>query len=106
MANLADAYGLFVSCVRGCPVTRFGTRQWIGAERDSKNVIHWFPERIVALTHHEARRYRKEYDRLIRDGELKVHTAADWLAQIEAPQVKAHTGEAPAPDPSPEDSAT
>lgn len=106
MANAADAYSLFVSCVEGSPCTRFGTRTLIGAERASDNVIHWFPERVVALTHAEHRRYLKEYTRLLRDGDLRPRTAAEWLAQNLAPESKARASAADPAPPEPEDRAT
>jgi hypothetical protein len=77
-------FTLFVSCVEGQLATRFGTRTFIGAERDQKtNEIHWFPDRIVAIPAAEHARHRKEYDRLVADGDLLVHTEADWKAFCE-----------------------
>lgn len=77
-----EPFSLFVSCVEGKPVTRYGSRTFIGAEREhGTNIIHWFPDRVVAIPSTEHARYRREYDRVLRDGDLKVRTEADWLAQ-------------------------
>lgn len=70
-----------MSCVRGRPVTRFGTRTMIGAERAPDNEIHWFPDRVVALTKAEADRHKKEYGRLLAEGDLRLRTAEEWIAQ-------------------------
>lgn len=81
--SAADAFGLFVSCVEGQPVTRFGSKVLIGAGRDPDNrrKVRYSPKQIVALPHEEAQRYGREYARAIDDGSLVQHTAAEWLEQ-------------------------
>lgn len=79
---MEPSFSLFVSCIEGKPVTRHGSRTFIGAEREQgTNVIHWFPDRVVAIPEAEHNRYRKEYDRLVRDGDLKLRDESDWRAQ-------------------------
>lgn len=100
---MGSQFSLFVSCVEGQLCTRFGTRTFIGAERDQKtNEIHWFPDRIVAIPASEHARHRKEYDRLVQQGDLVVHTEADWKAfcELEAEaerNVRQRAAEAAAP---------
>lgn len=76
----AAAFALFVSSVEEHLVTRYGTRTFIGAERD-KNGIKWNTKAIVAIPHDEYRRYRREYDRALRDKSLTPRTEAEWNAQ-------------------------
>lgn len=93
-------FSLFVSCIEGKPVTRYGSRTFIGAERvHGTNEILWFPNRVVAIPRSEHDRYRKEYDRLLRDGDLKVRTEKDFLRQTrdEDAAVKRGSAEAAAP---------
>lgn len=93
----APQFTLFVSSVRGKTVRRYGASSLIGAKRrhdpplgpnesasDRPAVTVWTPERVVAITADEHRRYGKEYAREIRDGALKERTEADWLAQNDA----------------------
>jgi hypothetical protein len=88
-------FSLFVSCIEGKPVTRFGSRTFIGAEREGdSNVIHWFPDRVIAIPASEHDRFRKEYDRVLRDGDLRVRTKSDWLQQTEAEDAATKRGEA------------
>jgi len=81
---MADSpFALFVSSVEGSLVTRHGTRTFIGATRRAKEptVIDWQPDVIVAFPHDEYRRYRREYDRALRDKSLAKRTEAEWRAQ-------------------------
>lgn len=102
----AAAFALFVSCVEGSPVTRFGTKVLIGADRDPKvrKKILYRPKEIVAIPVDEARLYGREYARLINDGELVEHTAEKWLAQqqhineVGAPREKLHSKADDPPD--------
>lgn len=79
----AVAFALFVSCVEGKPVTRFGSKVLIGADRDPlvRKKIIYRPKEIVAIPVDEAERYGREYSRLIKDEELVEHTAEEWLDQ-------------------------
>ncbi len=83
MGDRGEAFGLFVSCVEGQPVTRFGSKVLIGADRDPANrrKVRYNPKQIVALPHEEATRYAREYARAIEDGSLTQHTADEWLEQ-------------------------
>jgi hypothetical protein len=105
MADVAghQAFGLFVSSVEGRPVTRFGTKVLIGAERDSvtPRKISYRTKDIVAIPVDEAERYSREYARLISDGDLVAHTADEWSKQTQhraeggAPRKKLSTGHEP-----------
>jgi|SRR6187551_177323 len=77
------SFALFVSCVEGSLVTRYGTRTFIGAERRTlePNVVDYHPEQIVAIPHDEFRKYRREYTRALRDGSLVQRTADEWQRQ-------------------------
>jgi hypothetical protein len=90
--DLAAHFALFVSAVTGQPVTRFGTRTLVGAERrlNEPTIIDYDPSRVVAISQPEYARYRREYERAIRDGSLTRRSVEDWQAQ-----------NAPAPAPSP-----
>lgn len=83
MGDRAEAFGLFVSCVEGQPVTRFGSKVLIGADRDPANrrKVRYNPKQIVAVPNEEAQRYAREYARAIADGSLTQHTAGEWLEQ-------------------------
>ena len=76
-------FALFVSCVEGCLVTRYGTRTFIGAERrtDDPTVVDYHPEQVVAIPHDEHRKFRREYLRALREGSLVERTADEWLQQ-------------------------
>lgn len=106
----ADAFGLFVSSVEGSPCTRFGTKVLIGADRDADEPrkIRYRTKEIVAIPTDEARRYAREYGRLITDGSLVEHKAEEWSRQqkqineVGAPREKlksANTDERQAKDP-------
>lgn len=98
-----QAFGLFVSSVEGRPVTRFGTKVLIGAERDAATPrkISYRTKDIVAIPVDEAERYTREYARLIAEGDLVAHTADEWQKQSEhraevgAPREKLKTGREP-----------
>jgi len=82
-------FGLFVSCVDGLPVTRFGTGTMIGAARSkaAPDVVTYDPTQIVGIPHAEYDRHRRSYDRALGNGSLKKRSVADYLAQ-EAAQAK------------------
>lgn len=79
------AFALFVSCVEGALVTRYGTGTFIGAERraNAPTVVDYHPDQIIAIPHDEFRKYRREYLRALRDGSLVERTAAEWQRQNE-----------------------
>jgi len=72
-----------VSCVQGRPVTRYGTRTFIGADRDllPPHGMTYDTERVVAISQAEFSRYRREYNRAVNTGDLVKRTAAEWSAQ-------------------------
>jgi hypothetical protein len=82
MSQLSQ-FALFVSCVEGSLVTRYGTRTFIGAERrtDDPRQIDYHPEQVVAIPHDEHRRYRREYLRALREGSLVERTEDEWQQQ-------------------------
>ena len=103
LAEVEETFGLFVSPVEGHLVARFGTGTTIGAKREilpapetsDRATLNWLrrgagrrtvdPSTIVALTHQEARRYRREYTRAIkRDGALRERTAREYHSQLAA----------------------
>ena len=98
---MAEQFGLYLSCVDGAPVARYGTSVLIGAERDAadRTVIHYHPEVVVAIPTDEARRYAREYRRAIADGSVKERTAADWqhnqIEEAGAPRSKLTADEPP-----------
>ena len=76
-------FGLYVSSVEGQPVSRFGTKVLIGAERDpeTRNKIRYRTKDVVGIPTEEANRYAREYARLIADGALIERTADDYQQQ-------------------------
>lgn len=101
MPDAAAQYALFVSCVAGQPVTRYGTRTFIGAERRAKEpqVIDYDPTVVVAISHDEFRRYRKEYLRALNSGSLVTRDAADWHRQNRQGSTDEKTGSGTTPAP-------
>jgi hypothetical protein len=101
MSDPSDAFGLFVSCVEGQPVPRFGTKVLIGAVRDpeERRKIRYNTKAITAIPVVEARKYAREYQRAIADGSLTERTAAQWIEQekhireVGAPREKLKTAE-------------
>ena len=72
---------LFVRCVPGRLVTRFGSAQYIGArlvspppsaaEKDAgAATVVWDESEVVLISGDEYRRFRREYDGAIRRGDL------------------------------------
>jgi len=85
VSQAATVFALFVSCVPGRPVTRYGSRVTIGAYRDpATSKFAWEPETVVAIPEPEFRRYRREYTSALRDGSLRSRSEADWQAQCNA----------------------
>lgn len=96
------SFALFVSCVEGSLVTRYGTRTFIGAERRAlePQVVDFHPDIIVAIPHDEFRKYRREYLRALREGSLVERTAEAWQAQNrqDPPTAKQGAGTPRAPE--------
>jgi Na+/glutamate symporter len=86
MAEPHATFGLFVSCVDGQPVTRFGTGTMIGAARSkaTPDVVTYDPTHVVGIPHAEYDRHRRSYDRALGNGSLKARSAADYRAQEQA----------------------
>lgn len=63
-----------VRSVDGRPVSRYGTRSFIGAERDSANPnkLIYATDAVVTIPRDEARLYRREYVRHLADGDLAL----------------------------------
>lgn len=100
------AFALFVSCVEGSLVTRYGTRTFIGAERRAlePKVVDYHPEQVVAIPHDEFRKYRREYLRVMREGSLVERTELEWREQNrqEPPTEERGAGTPRAPNTAPE----
>lgn len=78
-----DRFELFVSCVEGKPVARFGSDDLIGAVRISDEKgrrIEYDTERVVALTKREVAAARKAYRKVLERGGLVVRTREEWDA--------------------------
>ena len=86
MAEPHATFGLFVSCVDGKPVTRFGTGTMIGATRSkaTPDVVSYDPTQVVGIPHAEYDRHLRSYERALGNGSLKRRTAADYHAQEKA----------------------
>jgi hypothetical protein len=82
-AVLLATFAIFVSCVEGQPVARFGTGTMIGASRtpDDPTVVVYDPEEIVAIPHAEYSKHRRAYDRAIANGSLRVRKSDKWVKQ-------------------------
>jgi hypothetical protein len=83
---------LFVRSVEGRAVRRFGADQsaLIGARRialtKEQRAAHacpivWDTERITRISPEDRRRFLREYDRSLRDGDLVAATEEQWMAQ-------------------------
>lgn len=77
-------FALFVSSVPGHLVTRYGSRELLGAERDAKGVVSWRPDDVLALGHLEHARFGREYRRAIARGSLRERTEAEYRAFVAA----------------------
>lgn len=96
-------FARFLRPKSGKPVARYGTAtkragndiiggRWVDdperrpdpitGERPRKLVID--KKAIVAITHREARRFRREYARAIRNGDLEEATREQWEAKVAA----------------------
>lgn len=83
MVDAGEEGALYVSAVEGRPFTRLGSKVLIGAERDPSNErkIVYRTKDIVIIPADEARRYGREYQRAIADGDLVQHDAAAQRSQ-------------------------
>ncbi|AUX31927.1 MULTISPECIES: hypothetical protein [Sorangium] len=79
-------FALFVSSVEGSLVSRFGTGRgsYIGATRDIKDptLITWDVNRIIPIPASEYARFRRAYDKAIKDGSLKLRTREEYEASL------------------------
>jgi hypothetical protein len=74
-------FALFLRCVPGRLVPLFGTPSYIGARRaanteraDGAEPITFDEERVQPITVQDYAKYRKEYDRALRDGSVAKAT--------------------------------
>lgn len=83
-----QSFALFVSCVEGSLVTRYGTGTFIGAERraDDPRQVDFHPDQVIAIPDDEFRKYRREYLRALREGSLRQRTEAEWQRQNATPE--------------------
>lgn len=93
MSQRLQAFALFVSCVEGALVMRYGTGTFIGAERRAREpqVVDYHPDQVVAIPHDEFRKYRREYLRALREGSLVERTADEWQRQQQPASTAAAT---------------
>lgn len=86
MADPRALFAIFVSCVDGQPVTRFGTGTLIGASRtkEAPTLVSYDPTAVVGIPHAEYGQHRRAYDRALSNGSLRERTDADYLAQERA----------------------
>lgn len=107
--GLTDNFARFLRpSPEGGPVARYGTaRQQHGntiiggsyeddPEAKPDPITGYSPRRlvidrrvVVALTHLEARKYRREYDRAVLNGDLVECTANDYAAYLKADKARA-----------------
>lgn len=92
---------VYVSCVPGKLVTRFGTGTYIGALVAPSGAASFDPREVVAIPIAEWAKYTREYGRLLRGGDLIERSAQEHeafvkaqaaAAQKEADDVKAEAG--------------
>lgn len=87
MPTADPTFARFFRAVEGKLAPRYGTATatspnlWIGASRDDKGQLVWDTKTIHPITHREAQRYSREYNRLVRDKALVECTLADWQQQ-------------------------
>jgi hypothetical protein len=97
----APRFVLFVRSVEGRLVPRFGGTGWIGARvhpvteeqrlAGVKRAIEWDTERVVPVTEVAYRIFRREYDKALRNGNLKKATESEfsrWLETQKAREAK------------------
>lgn len=67
----------YFSCVPGSAVPRWGSASFIGATRSGQGFV-WNSDAVVAVPVADTARYRREYGRALRDGQLKERTREDF----------------------------
>lgn len=88
MADASPKFALYVSSVEGRLVSRPGSpHTYVGARVRSPEEIQagetepvFFPEQIVPVQAAEYRRFLREWDKLVRNGDLVARTEADFAA--------------------------
>jgi hypothetical protein len=80
-----DVDDLYLSCVLGKGVvTRFGATgaAFIGARRDpsAEGGIAYNPEQVVRVPGSDARRYAREYQRVLAEGSVRIRSREEYLA--------------------------
>lgn len=87
MPTADPTFARFFRAVEGKVAPRYGTATatspnlWIGARRGEGATIVWDTKTIHPITHREAQRFAREYNRLVRDKALVECTLADWQKQ-------------------------
>jgi hypothetical protein len=71
-------FAIFVSCVEGRLVSRFGTSCYVGADFDKDNNLRFDVDMVVAIPHAEMAVYRREYEKHLRCGDLLARTVEDF----------------------------
>ena len=88
MADAAPVFALYVSSVEGRVASRPGSpHSYIGCRLRSPEEVKagqteptWQPEVIVPVLESEYRAYLREWNALVRDGDVLEHTEAEFLA--------------------------
>jgi hypothetical protein len=80
-----DVDDLYLSCVLGKGVvTRFGATgaTFIGARRDpsAEGGISYHPEQVVRVPGSDARRYAREYQRVLSEGAVLIRSREEYVA--------------------------
>lgn len=76
-------FGRFVRATGNGVATRYGSpSEQIGLRRNDQGELRVDTELVVALTVHEAEKYRREYDRQVREGALEDVDGAAYLASL------------------------
>lgn len=77
----------YFSSVKGHAVSRYGTREFIGATRGKDGHV-WDTDAVTAIPEAEYYRYLREYTRAIKSKSLKKRTKADYDKAIKAQEDK------------------
>lgn len=83
MSEAAPRFALFVSSIEGRLASRPGNpHAFIGARVPGQEggEILWQPDVVVAITESDYLRHSREWDALLRNGDLKPRTAEDFAA--------------------------
>lgn len=87
MPTADPTFARFFRAVEGKVAPRYGTATatspnlWIGARRGEGTTIVWDTKTIHPITHREAQRFGREYDRLVRDKALIEVPQSEWEKQ-------------------------